>query len=294
MEMVKKFSLSLAFIMCFLCVSWVNAQEIQPKTQQEAVVVTQATVQEPPQVTPAVDLAQNQASAQAQAQEQPVQSAPVAKAVKINEEVVYTLGPDDIIEITVQRHPEFSGVFPVNQEGKVQYDFVGDVDVTGLTKKEVENKIKQLISKYVVSPDISVTIMEYRSKVIYVIGEVRNPGKYYMRSETIPVREAVVEAGLPTMAAAMRKCQLITPDIKGNPKKKKVNLYSILYGGDLKYNIDMRPGDVLYVPSTIMAKITRVISPVTEPLTTAATGASAASTGQGAVTAVRTPTRPTR
>ncbi|MFA5118310.1 MAG: polysaccharide biosynthesis/export family protein [Candidatus Omnitrophota bacterium] len=292
--MVKKFSLSLAFIICFFCVSWVNAQETITKTQQETVVVTQSTVQEPAQVTPVVDQAQNQVKTEAQAQEQLVQPAPEAKAVKVNEEVVYTLGPDDIIEITIQRHSEFSGVFPVNLEGKVQYNYVGDIVVTGLTKKELEAKIKQLISTYAVNPEVNVTILEYRSKVYYVLGEVGRPGKYYMRSETIPVREAIVEAGLPTIASATRKCRLITPDKKGNPKTKYVNLYSLLYGGNLKQNIDMHPGDVLYVPSTIMAKVTRIINPVTEPLTAAASGAAAATTGTGAVTAIRTPTRPTQ
>jgi len=57
---------------------------------------------------------------------------------------------------------------------------VGDIEVTGLTKKELEAKIKQLISSYVVNPEVNVTILEYRSKVIYVLGEVGRPGKYYL------------------------------------------------------------------------------------------------------------------
>ena len=60
--------------------------------------------------------------------------------------VKYTLGPNDVVEITVLRHPEFSGVYPINQEGKVQYKFVGDIEVTGLTKKELEKKISGIIS----------------------------------------------------------------------------------------------------------------------------------------------------
>jgi protein involved in polysaccharide export with SLBB domain len=63
------------------------------------------------------------------------------------EDVKYTLGPDDFINIMVQRHPEFSGDFPINQEGKIQFRFIGDVDVRGLTKKEVEAKIAKLIRR---------------------------------------------------------------------------------------------------------------------------------------------------
>jgi polysaccharide export outer membrane protein len=197
-------------------------------------------------------------------------SAEEAKKVSVSEEVIYTLGPDDVIEIAVQRHPEFSGTFPINLEGKIQYEFVGDVEVTGLTKKELEAKIKKLIGGYVVNPEVNVTILEYRSKVFYVLGEVGRPGKFYMRSESIPVREAIMEAGLPTIAAAMRKCRLISPAKEGKSKTKSVDVYSLLYAGDLERNIDMKPGDVLYVPSTVMAKVFRTIAPITEPVTSAA------------------------
>lgn len=190
----------------------------------------------------------------------------------------YTLGPDDVVEITVLRHPEFSGTYPINLEGKIQYKFVGDIEVTGLTKKELEEKIKGIISGFVISPEVNITIVEYKSKVIYVLGEVANPGKYYMRSDTIPVREAVVQAGLPTLSAATRRCQLITPAQDGNAKTKFINLYTLLYSGNLKDNVEMHPGDVLYVPATTMTKIMRVINPVTSPAVSAASGKRAATT----------------
>ena len=190
----------------------------------------------------------------------------------------YTLGPDDIIEITVQRHPEFTGIYPVNLEGKIQYRFLGDIDVTGLTKKETEDKLKKIISNYVNNPEVNVTITEYRSKVIYVLGEVAAPGKYYMRSESIPVREAVIQAGLPTLSAAMRKCRIVTPAKKGRIKTRAVDLYAVLYGGNLRYDIDMHPGDVLYVPATVMAKVIRVINPVASTVGLASGGASDTST----------------
>ncbi len=201
----------------------------------------------------------------------------------------YTLGPDDVIEITVQRHPEFSGVYPINQEGKLQYKFVGDIDVNGMTKQELENKIKDVISTYVNSQEVNVTVTEYRSKVIYVIGEVGMPGKYYMRSETMPIREAVVQAGLPTTSAAMRKCRLITPDITGRPKITSVDLYSVLYAGNLKKNIDMHPGDVLYVPSTVMAKIIRVITPAASTIGIASSTTDSATTGRSAARTLQNP-----
>lgn len=198
----------------------------------------------------------------------------------------YTLGPNDAVEITVMRHPEFSGVYPINEEGKLQYKFVGDIDITGLTKFQLEQKIKEIISAFVISPEVNVTITEFRSKVIYVIGDVGTPGKYYIRSEAIPVREAVFQAGLPTPSAALRKCQIITPDKSGKPKIRHVDLYSLLYIGNLKKNIDMHPGDVLYIPSTVMAKIIRVINPVASTIGVASSGPSSASSGKASMEAL--------
>jgi protein involved in polysaccharide export with SLBB domain len=192
--------------------------------------------------------------------------APVVVAPGMGEPTKYTLGVDDVIEVSVRRHPEFTDHFLINGEGKIQYKFVGDIEIKGLTKTEVKDKIKQILSKFIINPEVDVTIAEYRSKVIYVIGEVGAPGKYYMKADKISLREAVVQAGLPTLSASMRKTQLIRPDKSGKPMEIKVDLYALLYEGKLNLDQDMIPGDVLHVPATIFAKIMRIINPVAQPI----------------------------
>ena len=132
-------------------------------------------------------------------------------------------------------------------------------------------KIKTILSKYIIDPDIDITISLYRSKVIYIVGEVGAPGKYYMRADTISLREVVMQAGLPTLAAAMRRTTLVHPDSNGRPKKETVDLYKLIYEGKLDIDRDMLPGDVLYVPATMFAKVMRVINPVAEPITPVST-----------------------
>lgn len=188
--------------------------------------------------------------------------------IQTDEPTRYTLGPEDVIEIMVRRHGEFSGRYPINGEGKIQYKFVGDIEVAGLTKTEVKERITKILSHYIINPDVDVSILDYRSKVIYVIGEVGAPGKYYMKSDKISLREAVVQAGLPTLAASMRRTQLIRPDKSGQPKESKVDLYSILYEGKLNLDLDMLPGDVLVVPATLFAKIARILNPIASPVLT--------------------------
>ncbi|MCA9407334.1 MAG: polysaccharide export protein [Candidatus Omnitrophica bacterium] len=191
----------------------------------------------------------------------------------------YTLGANDVIEVSVMRHPEVSGQFVINAEGKIQYEFVGDVIVAGLTKQEVADRVTMLLEKYIISPEVTVKILGYNSKVVYVIGEVGNSGKIFMRGDTITVREALVQAGLPLLSAKSTKSVLFTPSASGKVKKKKVNVHKLLYEGDLRENLVMKPGDTLYIPPTVMAKAMRVIQPVAAPISSGAGAARTVTTG---------------
>jgi len=194
----------------------------------------------------------------------------------------YTLGPNDVVEIEVMRHPEFSGKFGINQEGKLQYKYVGDLTVTGLNKKQLEDKLKEALSQYVVSPEVNVTIIVYGSKVFYVLGEVGLPGQFVMKAEEISLRDAIHLAGLPTGNASLRRCRLITPDKNGKSKIKYVNLYDLLYGGDLRHNVTLKPGEILYVPTTALTKVIRILSPVATTFGLAASPVESAATGRTA------------
>jgi len=182
----------------------------------------------------------------------------------------YTLGPTDIIDITVLRHPEVSGQFTINMEGKVQYEFVGDVPLAGYTKEQATEVIAKALSKYIIDPQVTTKIIGYNSKIVYVVGEVGRPGKIFMRGDTISVREALLEAGLPLLSANTAKAAMFTPSDNGKVERRTVNVDDLLYKGDLRQNFVMRPGDTLYLPATFWAKAMRVITPVTTPVGQAA------------------------
>ena len=191
------------------------------------------------------------------------------QATATQENSHYTLGVNDVLSITVSRHPEVSGDFYINSEGKIQYEFVGDLKILGMTKDEVKDLVTNSLSKYIVTPDVTVKIIGYNSKVVYVIGEVGAPGKIYMHGDTITVREALLQAGLPLLSASMKKSRLVTPADSGKAERKYVNVEALLYDGDLRENLMMKPGDVLYIPATILTKAMRAINPVAQPIGTA-------------------------
>jgi len=182
----------------------------------------------------------------------------------------YTVGIDDVISIKVLRHPEVSGGFLINRDGKIQYEFVGDIEIVGLTKTEIKELLTEKLNKFIISPDITVKITGYNSKVVYIIGEVGRPGKIFMRGDTITIREALVQGGLPLLTAKATNGRLITPSEDGKAKQVKVNVHKLLYEGDLRENLIMQPGDTLYLPPTMLAKALRAIQPVAAPIGTGA------------------------
>ncbi|MBP7087865.1 MAG: polysaccharide export protein [Candidatus Omnitrophica bacterium] len=196
----------------------------------------------------------------------------VVETKAIGEGEVYTLGKDDVVEIQVRNQPEFSGQFVVGPDGNIQYNFLGDVKAEGLTKEGLKEVLMEKLSQFVKIPEVSVIIAAYRSKFVYVLGEVGNPGKYPMKGDTVNLRETLVAAGLPTPAAALRRTFVITPDIK-RPKHKKIDIYSLLYKGILKDNMILRPGDLVVVPSTVPSEINRALTTLLSPFSKAAESA---------------------
>ena len=89
----------------------------------------------------------------------------------------YTLGKEDVIDIIVARHPEVSGTYIINSEGKIQYEFIGDITIGGMKKGEVKTLLAERLSEYIITPDVTVKIIGYNSKIVYVVGEVGNPGQ---------------------------------------------------------------------------------------------------------------------
>ena len=87
-----------------------------------------------------------------------------------------------------------------------------------------------------------------------------------MRGDTISVREALMQAGLPQLSGVTRKSRLITPSEKGKGDVKRVDVYALLYEGDLRQNFVMKPGDVIYIPATFLTKVMRALQPVTAPV----------------------------
>lgn len=203
---------------------------------------------------------------QAEAEAPPVVSEP---PVVVGEGKSYTLGNEDILQITVRNQAEFSGQFVIGPDGKIQYTFVGDIEAAGLTKDQLKQGLIKELNRFVKVPEVSISITAYNSKNIYVLGEVTRPGQYPMKGDSISLRDAIIAAGLHTRDAALRRVYIIKIE-EEKVTSKKVDLFALLYKGMMKYNLNLAPGDIVVVPSTVPSEINRALNTLLQPVFNAA------------------------
>jgi polysaccharide export outer membrane protein len=180
----------------------------------------------------------------------------------------YLLGADDIVRVTVEQHSEWSGDFTLLTGGSLYIPGgIGEIKFDGLSKYGAEVVLTEALSKYINNPKVNIEIVRYASQVIYVLGEVNQPGRYATQGRAMTLRDAVVMAGLPSRFAALDRVYVTSPSQK-RPNQQVVNLDRVLYRGELKKNITVYPGDIVFVPKTIWGYISDFVGVILSPLQT--------------------------
>lgn len=114
----------------------------------------------------------------------------------------YVIGPQDVLKITVFDEPDLSQSYRVDSDGMITFWLLGRVPAGGRTLREFQDKLKdQLAAGYIKNPQVRVEVEQYKSQSVFVMGEVRTPGRISMMG-TKTLLEALAEAGSPTSAAS--------------------------------------------------------------------------------------------
>ena len=113
----------------------------------------------------------------------------------------YVIGPEDVLTVTVFNEPSLSGRFRVENDGHFNYPFLGRVRAGGVTLSDVAATLKtKLADGYLRNPQVTVDVDQFRSQSVFVMGEVRSPGKYVL-SGTVSLLEVLAQAGSTTALA---------------------------------------------------------------------------------------------
>jgi polysaccharide export outer membrane protein len=166
----------------------------------------------------------------------------------------YQLTPGDTFDLDFRFQPEFNQSLSVQPDGFVSLRDIGDVHVEGLTVPQLSSVLEQKYSSILNRPVITVVLKDFEKPHIMVGGEVARPGRFDLRSD-ITVSEAVQLAGGFTTAAKHSQVYLFRKASSEWMEVKKVDVKAMLSKGDLREDVHLRPGDMLYVPKNTLSKI---------------------------------------
>lgn len=109
--------------------------------------------------------------------------------------------------------------YEVGKDGTINYPGLGDVKVAGLTTREAQKHLEQLLSKDIVNPSVKVRLLNFQ---ITILGEVNNPGTYSITEERITLPQAIGMAGDFTINGK-REDVLIIREVDGVRKKTRID-----------------------------------------------------------------------
>lgn len=172
----------------------------------------------------------------------------------------YLLGPEDVIEIIVWGHDDLRRLIPVSLDGTITFPMIGEVKAVGKSTQDLEKEMAERLGDgYLVNPQITITVKEYKSQKVFLMGQFERPGTYPITQED-NLLFFLSQAGGPSKDnTAGEEVIIIRPK---NPTSRsmtleeaaekretiiRVNLKEAL-AGDPKYNIPIQNGDSIIIP----------------------------------------------
>ena len=170
----------------------------------------------------------------------------------------YLLGPEDVVEITVWGHDDLKRTASVSIEGAISFPMLGEIKASGKSTQTLEKELaKKLGDGFIVNPQVTVTVKEFNSQKVFVMGEVNKAGLYPVTKEN-NLLYILSQAGGPTKDAGdvvviIRPKNPRTAGISLKEAEQKnetiirVNLKNAL-AGDSGHNSIIKDGDSIVVP----------------------------------------------
>jgi protein involved in polysaccharide export with SLBB domain len=165
----------------------------------------------------------------------------------------YRLGPGDQLEVHLIVDDNALALdynFVINPEGKIFFPNIGEISLYGLSLNEAKTRMtKEIRRKYREKFSLSLMISSPKLVKIYVTGQVLNPGLYTVY-DGAKISEIINAVGISPGGSNRSGI------IKRNGKDIKVDLYKVLYKGDIAFDISIKMGDVIEVPKMGSARVT--------------------------------------
>lgn len=157
------------------------------------------------------------------------------------------IGPGDTVRISAYRYPDLTTEARLSDQGKLNVPLVGEMSLKGMTPDEAAKRIADRLKsgKYINDPQITVTVVQARSRLVSVLGNVKNPGRYVLDGTSARISDVIAMAGGLDPNASDK----ITVQRNGGEKSEPLSVdFSSIIEGDVSKNIEVSGGDSVFVP----------------------------------------------
>ncbi|HEY6248412.1 MAG TPA: polysaccharide biosynthesis/export family protein [Candidatus Angelobacter sp.] len=157
----------------------------------------------------------------------------------------YVVGDGDVLHINVWKESEISQTVVVRPDGNISLPLVNEVAVAGLTPRQIQQLLTEKLKSILTNPQVTVSVAEVRSKMVYITGEVGKPGAYSVASP-LNVLQLIARAGGLNEFANRKNIYIL----RGADKKNRLhfNYKEVVKGKKSDQNIILQPGDTVVVP----------------------------------------------
>jgi polysaccharide export outer membrane protein len=157
----------------------------------------------------------------------------------------YQIGPEDVLDISVWKNPELSRTVPVRPDGKVSLPLVNDIQAAGLTPTDLREQVSTKLAEYIPAPEVSVMVREVHSRKVAVVGAVKTPGRFELKSPMTVLEVIALAQGFTDFASRDR---IVVLRQNGTTTTRIPFNYRRIADGAEQDNFFVRPGDIIVVP----------------------------------------------
>ena len=168
------------------------------------------------------------------------------------------LAPGDQIEIKFAHSQEFNETQTIRPDGKIEMQFVGEVDAAGKTPAELRDELKQLFGQHLKYPQLAVFVRTWDDNKVYVGGEVKTPGIVAMPGR-LTALEAIMAAGGFNLQTATKNVVVVRLH-DGQTQGIALDLDATLKSGESAAAFFLQPRDIIYVPQKTVVSMNQWIA----------------------------------
>ncbi|HKU68024.1 MAG TPA: polysaccharide biosynthesis/export family protein [Candidatus Baltobacteraceae bacterium] len=155
--------------------------------------------------------------------------------------------PGDQLSVQVYGDQSLTQNVTVLNDGTIAYPLIGQVAVAGKTPEQAAAVLRDRLLKFVRHPVVTIAISQLAQPNVMVLGDVKNPGKYQLRSDARLSDAIAAAGGLSDQDGNYPQARISDP----NGRITQVNLQKLLRGGDVQADTRLGEGDVVYVPGPV-------------------------------------------